>query len=80
MEAIKVKRVMNILNHKGHSELEWDSNNEIEIKNMEEKFKEMLGKGYTAFKVDAKTKKSKKITKFDPIAEEITMTPPARKG
>ena len=76
----KIKRTMNVLDHSGHSELEWDSNNEIEIKNMEKKFKEMLGKGYTAFKIDPKTKKSKKITKFDPLAEEITMTPPARKG
>ena len=41
--AEKVKRTMSILDHTGHSELEWDSNNEIEIKNMEKKFKEMIG-------------------------------------
>jgi len=80
MEKICIKRIMNILDHTGHSELEWDANNEIEIANIKKKFKEMIEKGYSAFKLDPITKKSKKITEFDPLAEEITMTPPARKG
>lgn len=80
MQEIKVKRVMHILDHTGDSELEWDANNEIEIKNIEKKFDEMIEKGYSAFKVDPETKKSIKIKKFDPLAEKILLTPPARKG
>lgn len=74
------KSIMNILDHTGHSSLEWDANNEIEIQNMKKKFKEMIDKGYSAFKIDPKTKKSTPLTEFDPIAEEILLTPPARKG
>lgn len=78
--TVAVKSIMNILDHSGHSNLEWDANNEIEVANMKKKFKEMLAKGYNAFKIDPKTKKSEKITEFNPIYEEILMTGPARKG
>ena len=80
MESVAIKRIMNILDHTGHSELEWDANDEIQVASMKKKFKEMIDKGYSAFKVDPKTKKSIKLKEFDPLAEEITMTPPARKG
>lgn len=72
--------ILNILSDKGHDTLEWDANDEIQIKNVEKKFNEMLEKGYTAFKTDPVTKKSVKITKFDPLAEEITMGAPTQKG
>ena len=81
VKAQKVaKRVMKILCEKGDERLVWDKENGKEAKEAKAKFEELLKKGFTAFSVDAKGKKNRKIEEFDVDAEEILMIPKTAKG
>ena len=74
------KSVMKILCEKGDERLVWDKENGKEAKEAKAKFEELLEKGYTAFSVDSKGKKNRKIEEFDVDAEEILMIPKTAKG
>ena len=66
VKAQKVlKSVMRILCEKGDERLVWDKENGKEAKEAKAKFEELLKKGYTAFSVDFKGKKNRKIEEFD---------------
>jgi len=69
------KNVMMILTEKGDDRLVWDKENGREAKQAKKKFLGLLEKGYTAFSVDHKSEKNRKITEFDVDAEEILMVP-----
>ena len=53
----------------------WDKDNIDEIECAEKQFDCLLEKGYTAYQVDKKGEPGKKITKFDPKAEKLIMSP-----
>jgi hypothetical protein len=74
------KSVMKILCEKGDERLVWDKENGKEAKEAKAKFEELLKKGYTAFSVDSKGKKNRKIEEFDVDAEEILMVPKTAAG
>ena len=81
IKAQKVaKRVMKILCEKGDERLVWDKENGKEAKEAKAKFEELMKSGYTAFSVDSKGKKNRKIEEFDVDAEEILMVPKTAKG
>jgi len=75
-----IKRVLKILSTEGDTRVVWDKENGQEAKEAKAKFEEMLGKGYTAFSVDSKGRKNRKIEEFDLDAEEILMVPPTARG
>jgi hypothetical protein len=74
------KRVMKILCDKGDERLVWDKENGKEAKEAKAKFEDLIAKGYTAYSVDLKGKKNRKIEEFDVDAEEILMVPKTAKG
>ena len=81
IKAQKVaKRVMKILCEKGDERLVWDKENGKEAKEAKAKFEDLMKNGYTAFSVDSKGKKNRKIEEFDVDAEEILMVPKTAKG
>jgi hypothetical protein len=81
IKAQKVaKRVMKILCDKGDERLVWDKENGKEAKEAKAKFEDLIKNGYTAFSVDSKGKKNRKIEEFDVDAEEILMVPKTAKG
>ena len=75
-----LKSVMKILSDKGDERLVWDKENGKEAKEAKVKFEDLLKNGYTAYSVDSKGKKNRKIEEFDIDAEEILMIPKTSKG
>jgi len=75
-----VKSVMKILCEKGDERLVWDKENGKEAKEAKAKFEDLIKKGYTAFSVDVRGKKNRKIEEFDVDAEEILMIPKTARG
>jgi hypothetical protein len=73
-------RVLKILCEKGDDRIVWDRNNGRQAKEAKEKFLSLIGQKYTAYSVDAKGKKNRRIEEFDVEAEEILMIPPTAKG
>ena len=74
------KSVMKILSDKGDERLVWDKENGREAKEAKAKFESLIKDGYTAFSVDLKGKKNRKIEEFDVDAEEILMVPKTARG
>lgn len=74
------KSVMKILCEKGDERLVWDKENGKEAKEAKAKFEDLIKRGFTAFSVDPKGKKNRKIEEFDVDAEEILMVPKTAKG
>jgi hypothetical protein len=74
------KRVMKILCEKGDERVVWDRDKGKEAKEAKEKFLELVKKGYSAYSVDSKGRKNRRIEEFDVEAEEILMIPPTAKG
>jgi len=75
-----VKSVMKILSDKGDERLVWDKENGREAKEAKAKFEDLMKNGYTAFSVDSKGKKNRKIEEFDVDAQEILMVPKTARG
>ncbi len=68
------------IDHTGDTKLLWDSENEAETQAAEEMFNSLKKKGYLAFAVKKNGDKGEAITKFDPSAEKIILTPPLKGG
>jgi len=73
-------RTLKILSDKGDERIVWDFNNGRQAKEAKEKFMSLVGQGYSAYSVDAKGNKNRRIQEFDVEAEEILMIPPTAKG
>jgi hypothetical protein len=69
-----------ILGPEGDTKTIWDPENEEEVEIARETFDRLTKKGYNAFNVDAKGKKSTRMEKFDPSAGKIILTPPVVGG
>jgi len=59
----------------GDFKITWDPDNEDECDTAQAAFDKAKKKGMSAFSVDKKGKKGKKISAFDPDAEAIIMAP-----
>jgi len=79
-DELKGKRLLKILNDRGDERVVWDSNNGRQAMEAKEKFRDLVGKGYSAYSVDARGRKNRRIKEFDVEAEEILMVPPTAKG
>lgn len=65
----------------GDTKVMWDSDNADEVAAAKKTFDDLRAKGFLAFKVVGKAgDKGEQITKFDPEAERLIMTPPMRGG
>lgn len=71
----KVKHSMSIINASGDIKVEWNPDNEDEVKLAEKTFKENTKKGFKAFRVYDDGKKGKMLDGFDKYAEKILFTP-----
>jgi hypothetical protein len=73
-------RVMKILSDKGDERLTWSMYDRKKVQSAEEKFKDLLSKGYKAYSVTDSGKKKVRVTEFDMDAQEVIMIPPTSKG
>lgn len=64
----------------GDNKMTWDPNNLEETKAVKEHFEKMVKKGFTAFYVEKKGGKGKKMSIFDPKAGMIILVPPIAGG
>lgn len=75
-EAPEGRGVMAVLNRTGDTKVIWDPDVPHEVANARRTFDEMTReKGYSAFSVNRKGDKDKKVTSFDPDAEALILAP-----
>ena len=67
---------LRVMDLSGDTKVIWDPENEDEVEAAEAQFDTLMDKGFLAFEVGKNGRKGKKITKFDPEAGKIIMTPP----
>lgn len=66
-----------IMNKEGDTKVIWDSNNTDEVEAAETQFNMLIKKGFMAFEVGTKGKKTNiQVMEFDPDLEKIIMVPP----
>lgn len=70
---------LHIMDHSGHSTIDFDKANTISVAEAERRFKELTGAGFTAA-VRAGPGESKVVKAFDPNAEETLLIPPLQGG
>jgi len=73
-------RTLKILCDKGDERVVWDANNGRQAKEAKEKFLDLVKNGYSAYSVDSRGRKNRRIDEFDVEAEEILMIPKTAKG
>lgn len=66
---------MKWLSAKGDTKLIWDSDNTDEVKNARQTFKDLLKKGFLAFRTLKDGSKGKELKEFDEFAEHIILVP-----
>jgi hypothetical protein len=72
---------MDVLDRSGHLTVNWDPDNNEEVRAARATFTEMIGKGYSAFLVgDEKGQRGERIRTFDPSVEEMILVPPVQGG
>jgi len=71
---------MNRLGPQGDVKVVWDCDNEDEVELARKQFDEAMKKDFTAYRVKKGGKKSQKITKFDPDAEQVILVPVVEGG
>ena len=68
---------LRVMDQKGDIKTVWDPENEDECQAAEKQFNNLINKKFLAFKVKKTTgNKGAQITKFDPNAGRIIMSPP----
>ena len=72
---------MKFLSNEGDTKISWNPEKEKEVSIAKDKFDELLKKGFIAFRVDDKGKKtSRRIYEFLPYAGTILLIPPIAGG
>lgn len=72
---------LQVMDHSGHTTLEFDSATKNGVSEAMERFNELIEKKYTAGKrIAGSDGKFHLIRQFDPAAEEIIMMPPLQGG
>jgi len=69
---------MQVLDHTGHTKVEWNPDIDAEVASARAVFNEMTGKGYRAFTVN--NGKSRRIENFDPDLAEMVLVPHLQGG
>jgi hypothetical protein len=65
----------------GDQRIMWDRNNADEVTSARRTFRELTGKGYSAFVAEGKKgDQGKRLTEFDPDAERIILVRPNQGG
>lgn len=69
------------LDKTGDTKIIWDPDKQDEVDAAEETFNRLIKKGYNAFEVGLRGKKtSRKVTKFDPNLEKLILAPALQGG
>lgn len=75
---------MNILDQTGHTSMEWDADNQMEIEIAREAFNKARERGYHAFRVTegnlGESRRGERMTTFDPKAEKMILMPQLQGG
>lgn len=72
---------MNILDSSGDTKVMWDPDNEDEVDAAKAQFNSLKKKGYTAFEVGRRGKKTEeKVDEFDPELGKLIMVPQMKGG
>ena len=66
---------MKWLSYKGDTKLIWDADNADEVKNARQTFKDLIKKGFQAFRTKKDGSKGKQMADFDEFAEHIILVP-----
>jgi hypothetical protein len=74
------RHVIAVLDQSGDTRLVWDPENRDDVKTAKKMFDDLKAKGYVAYAVEQKEARGKVVTKFDPAAQKLIMTPPLRGG
>lgn len=69
------KMVMAVLDKTGDTKIMWNPRDKDEVKVAKTSFDTLTGKGFRAFKVNAKGEPADRITEFDKHAEKIILVP-----
>jgi len=69
-----------IISKEGDTKVIWDPKNEDEVEAAEDQFDTLIDKGFLAYKVNKNGDKGTAISKFDPKAGKIILTPPIQGG
>ena len=69
-----------VLSNEGDTRLVWDRREPPQVKEAYQRFKDLLGSGYTAYAVRSDGKKGSRLDEFDPLHEEILMVPKTMPG
>jgi len=69
-----MKGKMTILNHEGDLEQTWESDNDSQVAQAEEKYQEMVAKGYQAFALDD-SGVATRLDYFDKERQEVILVP-----
>jgi hypothetical protein len=69
-----------VLSNEGDTRMVWDRRDPAQVKEAYQRFKDLLGQGYTAYAVRSDGKKGSKLDEFDPLHEEILMVPKTMPG
>ena len=82
MTEVKTGGVLRIMDPgAGDTRMHWDPDNSVERNCAEEQFNTLKKKGFQAFRMDRKGRKSgEPISSFDPAAKEIIMCAPISGG
>ena len=68
-----MKGTMRILNHTGDLEQTWESENDGQVQQAEEKYQELAQKGYQAFALEGGV--ATRLDNFDKEREEVILVP-----
>ena len=80
-EKAALSGTMRILDASGDDDkITWDSRYAEEVAAAKKQFDKLRKDGYLAFRVGKGGKKGEMIKEFEPMANEIVMTPPVRGG
>jgi len=78
--GIPIRGMLHVLDGTGDTKVIWDPKNPDEVEAAKAQFDVLRKKGFLAYTVNKKGDKGEVITKFDPDAEKIILSPPIAGG
>lgn len=69
------KHYLAVMGREGDMKTMWSKNNPDEVRHARDTFKDLISKGFTAFRVDADGEKAGQMREFDPEAEKVILVP-----
>ena len=74
------KHTLSAMGIAGDTKVEWNPDNEDEVKVAERTFSDLTKRGFKAFRVYDDGKKGQELEEFDKFAEKILLIPPMAGG